>query len=109
MIEHIQGNLYRMSIPLPGSALKTLNSYVMKSASRNLIVDTGFNQPECLEAMLAGIKELGLDMSNTDILSTHLHADHNGLISQIISDTSVVYMSGPDRETFIKYMTDGDA
>ena len=108
VIQQILNNLYRLEIPLTGNPLKTLNSYVMISDTRNLIVDTGFNMPECLAAMLSSITELELDMTKTDVLSTHLHHDHNGLIPDIISETSKVYMGRIDREIFIKSMTDAD-
>jgi len=80
----------------------------MTSDDRNLIIDTGFNMPECLDAMRSGINELGLDMAKTDIISTHLHHDHNGSVPQIISETSKVYMGRIDREIFIELMTDAD-
>ena len=96
MIEHIHGNLYKLQIQLPRNPLKWLNSYVILSHPRNLIIDTGFDQPECLEALLGGIRELGVDMSKTDVLATHLHADHSGLISKIISANSKVYMGRID-------------
>ncbi|MCL1990865.1 MAG: MBL fold metallo-hydrolase [Defluviitaleaceae bacterium] len=108
MIQSILPHLYRIEIPLPNSPLKTLNSYIMTSNDRHLIVDTGFNMPECLETMRNAIEILGLDMTKTDILATHLHADHNGLISQIMSETSDVYMGRIDREIFLRIMTDGD-
>jgi len=108
MIEQIFDNLYRLEIPLPKSPLKSLNSYIMKSKTRNIIVDTGFNMPECLEAMLDGIKELGLDMNITDIVATHLHSDHIGLIPQIISENSKVYMGEIDRDVLLKFMKNGD-
>ena len=108
MIQHILSNLYRLEIPLPRNPLKSLNSYIMTSDSRNLIIDTGFNMPECLDAMLFGISELGIDMAKTDVLSTHLHHDHNGSIPQIISETSKVYMGRVDREIFIQLVSDAD-
>jgi glyoxylase-like metal-dependent hydrolase (beta-lactamase superfamily II) len=43
MIEEIVPNLHRMDIPLPRSPLKWLNSYVVRSGDRCLIIDTGFN------------------------------------------------------------------
>jgi len=64
--------------------------------------------PECLEVLLSGIDELGLDMTKTDVLATHLHADHNGLISQIISDTSKVYMGSIDSEIFTQIILNSD-
>ena len=100
MIQQIMSDLYKLEIPLPGNPLKTLNSYIIVGESRSLIIDTGFDMPECLDALLSGINELGLDRTKLDVLSTHFHADHTGLISQIISDTSEVYMSGVDSEMF---------
>jgi len=80
MIEEISANLYKIEIPLPGSPLKALNSYVIRNTERNLIVDTGWNQKECLRTMQAGLKELGIDAGKTDFFITHLHADHFGLV-----------------------------
>jgi len=81
----------------------------MTSEDRNLIIDTGFNMPECFEALMIGINELELDMTRTDVLATHFHADHTGLISQIISDTSRVYMSRIDMSIFNSAVSDSDA
>lgn len=108
MIQEIHENLYRLEIPLPRSPLKTLNCYVMRAEARSLIVDTGYNLPECIEALRAGIRELGLDMNKTDVLATHFHADHTGLISQIISESSKVYMGRVDAEMFTQTMLHPD-
>lgn len=100
MIEEISANLYKIEIPLPGSPLKALNSYVIKNTERNLIVDTGWNQEECMQAMQAGLKELGVDVGRTDFFITHLHADHFGLVSDLIADTSKIYFNQPDADRF---------
>ncbi|MDR2180731.1 MAG: MBL fold metallo-hydrolase [Synergistaceae bacterium] len=101
-------NLYRISVALPGNPLKSLNSYVIVGADRNLIVDTGFNLPESLEDLRGGIGELGLDMGKTDIFLTHFHADHCGLVPRIVSPDSVVYMSALDRDLFNDVMDNGE-
>ncbi|MGZ6202938.1 MAG: MBL fold metallo-hydrolase [Thermodesulfobacteriota bacterium] len=100
MIEEISANLYRIEIPLPGSPLKAINSYVIKNTDRNLIIDTGWNQEVCIEAMKAGLKELGVDTKKTDFFITHLHADHFGLVSNLNTDTSKIYFNQPDADRF---------
>ena len=100
MAEQIMTNLYKIEIPLPNNPLRFLNSYVVAGESQSLVIDTGFNMPECLEALLSGIYDLGIDSTNLDVLSTHFHADHTGLISQLITDRSKVYMSSTDSEMF---------
>ncbi|MGO8991148.1 MAG: MBL fold metallo-hydrolase [bacterium] len=100
MIEEISANLYRIEIPLPNNPLKAINSYVIKNTERNLIIDTGWNQEECLQAMQGGLKELGVDTGNTDFFITHLHADHFGLVSELIADSSEIYFNQPDADRF---------
>ena len=98
MTEEILPGLYRIKIPLPESPLKYLNSYVIKSDDRNLIIDTGFNRKECLEAMNFGLREINVNLADCDFFITHLHADHFGLISRLATKTSRIYFSRPDKE-----------
>ncbi|NIS59551.1 MAG: MBL fold metallo-hydrolase [Proteobacteria bacterium] len=98
MIEEVLPNLVRIEIPLPGSPLKSLNSYVIKASDRNLIIDTGLNRRECLGAMQAGLRQLDVDLGETDFFITHLHADHFGLVSRLVTNTSKIYFNRPDTE-----------
>lgn len=100
MFEQILPDLYRIIIPLPNSPLKDLNSYVIKSADRNLIIDTGFNRNVCYEAMQEGLHDLDIDLSRTDFMLTHMHSDHTGLVSRLSTDTSKVYISTIDSKVF---------
>jgi glyoxylase-like metal-dependent hydrolase (beta-lactamase superfamily II) len=98
MVEEIRSNLFRNEIPLPDNPLKYLNSYVVKAADRNLIIDTGLNRKECLDAMEAGLRELDIDLERTDFFITHLHADHFAMVSKLVRATREVYFNRPDRE-----------
>lgn len=98
MTEEILPCLYRIKIPLPESPLKYLNSYVIKSDDRNLIIDTGFNRKECLEAMNNGLREINVDLADCNFFITHLHADHFGLIARLATKASRIYFSRPDKE-----------
>jgi len=99
MIEEILPNLYRIKVPLPQNPLKAINSYVIKAQGQSLIIDTGMNREECLNAMLSGLKELDVDLKKADFFITHLHSDHLGLVSNLTTDTSVVYFNQPDADT----------
>jgi glyoxylase-like metal-dependent hydrolase (beta-lactamase superfamily II) len=98
MIEEIRPSLFRLEVPLPNSPLKFLNSYVVRSPDRNLIIDTGLNRKECLDAMQFGLQPLGVDLAKTDFFITHLHADHFGLLSKLVTDTSQVFFNRPETE-----------
>ena len=98
MIEEIQPSFFRVEVPLPNSPLKFLNSYVIRSSDRNLIVDTGLNRKECLDAMNLGLKQLDIDLARTDFFITHLHADHFGLVSKLATSTIQVFFNRPETE-----------
>jgi len=100
MIDEVMDRFYRIEVPLPNSPLKELNSYVIKGAERNLIIDTGFNRTVCLEAMQEGIRALDIDLAVTDFFITHMHADHAGLVTRLATDTSTIYFSRIDAQVY---------
>lgn len=97
-MEEVRRHLFRIQVPLPDSPLKYLNSWVVRSSERNLVIDTGLNRDECFEALRAAWDELDIDPDRTDFFITHLHADHFGLVSRLIAPSSRVYFHRPDAE-----------
>lgn len=103
MVEEIFDDIYRLQVPLPRNPLRFLNSYLIKGSPRSLLVDTGFNLPECKEALLEGIKIVGLDWSEIDFFTTHLHMDHTGLVQELASKESTVYCSEVDAKILMAF------
>ena len=46
-MKEIIPNIYSIPVPLPNNPLKELNAYLIKGPDRSLLIDTGFNLPEC--------------------------------------------------------------
>lgn len=96
MVTEMMKDIYRIEIPLPKNPLKLLNSYLIRGNERNLLIDTGFNRPECREALMAGLSEIGIDFDKTDLFLTHFHADHSGLLFSLKTDRNRVYAHEKD-------------
>lgn len=98
MIKQInkEPEIYQLKIPLPNSPLRYLNVYVVKTNEGNLLVDTGFNKPECYDALLMGLRELNIDMNQTILFLTHLHLDHIGLVEKIKLPKTRLIMGAED-------------
>lgn len=94
MVEQIWNDpqIYRIRVDLPDNPLRWLNVYVLRSGGRSLVVDTGFNRPECRQSLWRGLEELGLDLENTALFLTHLHSDHVGLVWDFVERKIPVYM-----------------
>jgi len=107
--------LFRIEIPLSGSPLKSINSYVIPSSSGNLVVDTGMRRDECRDALFEGLNQLGVRLRETTVLATHLHADHLGLVGELADAGARILISAPDlkvlesfgdMENFIRRLTE---
>lgn len=97
MPQQIIPNLYRIPVPLPGNPLKELNAYLIRGKDRCLLVDTGFRQDPCRQALFSQLKELGLAPGDVDVLLTHLHSDHAGLAPEAAGEKGTIFVSAIDR------------
>ena len=97
-VEEVLPAIFKISVPLPKNPLKAINSYILKSNDRNLIIDTGFNRKECKETLQTAIDTLNIDLNITDFFITHMHADHSGLANELSTPASKIYISNPDGE-----------
>jgi len=95
-MEEVAKNIYRIGVPLPGNPLKELNSYFIRGGDSDLLIDTGFRMEECETALRRGLEELGYAPERLDVLATHLHSDHAGMVDLFVGPGRRVYMSGAD-------------
>ena len=96
MVDEVWPGIFRMEVPLPGSPLKAMNSYLILGADRSLLIDTGMRRRECFEAIEAGLSGLGVPMERVDFFITHFHPDHIGLVPQLVREGAQVYLSRLD-------------
>lgn len=96
MVQEVLKDIYQIKVPLPNNPLRFINSYLIKDRNRSLLIDTGFNLPQCKLALQQGIHSLGLDWSKIDFFITHFHIDHYGLVEEIAGDNATIYFSEAD-------------
>ncbi len=106
MIQEVLPNIFQIKVPLPKNPLGAVNSYLIKGDKRSLLVDTGFNWPECKAALLEGLGSLDVHPSELDMFITHMHGDHSGLVYELSSNDPQVRVYGSEidagllRDTF---------
>lgn len=91
IFEEVEDQIFRIEVPLPASPLRYLNAYLLRATperpgwrGRSLLIDNGFNHPQCAEALFSALKVLGVALNTLDFFVTHLHADHSGLSSRLL-------------------------
>ncbi len=95
MLEKVTNHIYKKIVPLPHNPLREINVYMI-IGHKNLLIDTGFHRPECAKALQEAFTELNIE--DTDLLITHLHSDHCGLIGNFINAKTNIYASETDGE-----------
>lgn len=90
--------IFSAKIPLPRNPLKSINSYIIPDGERTLVIDLGFDLPECKTALLAALEELNRPWESVRVLATHSHPDHIGLLGSLAKPSYPVLggMSGLD-------------
>lgn len=101
MPREVMRNIYRIPVPLPNNPLRELNCYLIRGKDRSLLIDTGFRQETCRRALFDGLRELNVRMEDTDIFLTHLHSDHTGLLPEVASASSRVFIDDLDRDWIV--------
>ncbi len=80
----IAPGIHQLRVPIPDNPLGYLNSYIVQGENGWLMIDTGWYTPEAFDSLIAGLKSLGLTLTDiSTIVVTHVHPDHFGLAGRI--------------------------
>ncbi len=68
------------------SSLRTVNFFLVRQEHSLSLIDAGLNNEECWMALLESLNRNGFTLSDlTEIILTHHHIDHIGLVNKITS------------------------
>jgi glyoxylase-like metal-dependent hydrolase (beta-lactamase superfamily II) len=97
-VQQIDKGFFSIEVPLPGNPLKALNAYLIKG-ERSLLIDTGFDLDVCEDAVRRALSEAEVDISTLDVLLTHFHSDHVGLLQRLLTPEMKVFCGIPPWQT----------
>lgn len=81
----IPAGVHKIRVPLAGSPLGWVNSYVIPTDEGYALVDCGWDTPDALEALRTGLEELGVRLEDIrTLIVTHNHPDHYGLAGRLV-------------------------
>jgi glyoxylase-like metal-dependent hydrolase (beta-lactamase superfamily II) len=88
MSEKVVPGLARLSLSSPHDSSGSVNVYTVMSRDGLRLIDCGWNAPEVYTALIDGLQQLGLRVSDIrEILITHNHPDHIGLAERLVQET----------------------
>ncbi|WP_175638474.1 MBL fold metallo-hydrolase [Metabacillus schmidteae] len=78
------------------SSLRSINFYIVKSEDSLSLIDAGLNNEGCFNALNKQLNEMGCSISDlTDIILTHHHIDHVGLVNRIFTEQQIPVYTHP--------------
>jgi glyoxylase-like metal-dependent hydrolase (beta-lactamase superfamily II) len=100
-LEEVAEGVYRCPLPLPGDALRAVNSYLVRSDRGYLMVDCGWDRGESRAQLADYLRRLGADLSSVQaVFATHCHWDHLGAAGWVRDESGAwVTLGWGDRET----------
>lgn len=93
MITEVAAGIFRIPIELPDNSLEEVNTYLIKSSDKSLLIDTGLDHARSQCQMTSALKSLGVRPEDMDIFLTHSHPDHSGLVDRLFRKDTKVYVS----------------
>jgi len=85
-IKKITDEIYLIKVKLPNVPLKYLNSYLIVSNDKKVLIDTGTNTDESFESLNNALLNIKVSVKDIEsIIITHLHIDHIGLVKRLFS------------------------
>jgi len=83
-VKEVFPDVFQFRIPLPIPSLRYLNSYLIRAESQYLLIDTGMCNDEAFGELSRQLAQIRVKPQNlTEILVTHFHIDHVGLVSRL--------------------------
>lgn len=77
--------IHKIRVPLAGSPLGWVNSYVLRTDDGFLLVDCGWDTPDALDGLRRGLDEIGVPLEALrTLIITHNHPDHYGLAGRLV-------------------------
>lgn len=97
-LEEVQTNIYRMNIAFTDHSLSGINPYLIKgkAGERNLLIETALDSQACYDQLIKQMEELGANPADTDVVVSHMHVDHCGLIGRLRCSENKIYAGERD-------------
>jgi glyoxylase-like metal-dependent hydrolase (beta-lactamase superfamily II) len=97
-VEEVTSGVWSLPVPVPDNPVRYVLCYLIEHRSGVVMVDPGWNHPDCWQALTAGLDRCGIPLSSvTAILVTHVHPDHHGL-SGAVREASGAWIGMHERE-----------
>lgn len=108
-VSKIIDGIYKIQVPMPNFTPPSVNAYLIKGEPNSLLIDTGLDLDRCERILRNAMDELDISPDRLDILITHSHGDHTGMLHRFVAPDTKVYLNEflRDYNGSYRYYVDG--
>lgn len=92
-VRKIIDGIYSIRVPMPDYRPTSVNAYLIKGEPKSLLIDPGLDLDICEKILRAGLAELDISLDSADLLITHSHGDHAGMLYRLAKSDTNVYLN----------------
>ncbi|MFE9630663.1 MBL fold metallo-hydrolase [Streptomyces sp. NPDC006463] len=98
------GGVWAIKVPIPDNPLGHTLVHVLDTDRGPVLVDTGWDDPESWDTLVAGLAGLGIAVADVHgVVITHHHPDHHGLSGQVRAASGAwIAMHAADTEVVVR-------
>jgi glyoxylase-like metal-dependent hydrolase (beta-lactamase superfamily II) len=101
-VENVAGGVWSVPVPIIGSPLRYVLTYLIEHDRGFVMIDPGWNHPDSWQALKAGLAECDIPISAvTGILITHVHPDHHGQSGRVAEQSGAWVGMHPAEDEFL--------
>jgi glyoxylase-like metal-dependent hydrolase (beta-lactamase superfamily II) len=92
-VESLGFGIWRLTLPLPFTAPKSVNTYVFEGTDGLTLLDCGVDTDDGYQHLTAGLEQIGATTADLHrLIGSHLHVDHIALAKRIVSETGAEWV-----------------
>ena len=92
-IESLGFGIWRLTLPLPFTAPKSVNTYLFEGVDGLTMLDCGVDTDDGYRTILRGLEHIGATTADLHrLIGSHLHVDHVAIAKRLVEETGVEWV-----------------
>lgn len=92
-IESLGFGIWRLTLPLPFTAPKSVNTFIFEGSDGLTMLDCGVDTDDGYQHIVRGLEQIGATLSDLHrLIGSHLHVDHVAMAKRLVEETGVEWV-----------------
>lgn len=92
-IESLGSGIWRMTLPLPFTAPRSVNTYLFEGVDGFTLLDCGVDTDDGYQAIVRGLDHVGAGLADLHrLVGSHLHVDHMAMAKRLVEESGAEWV-----------------